>query len=298
MRDAVLEAFAANHADLKRVATPEMLDQIISNSLALRLDDQQFAREIYADVRDQAVSASERHLDASVSIELSPTIPAFSAGKAEPTFRSSDRYFTVTVRWEYTVVPAHAQRRFLCTSDRDEYSESANARGDTTSWFMSPASGLDAAAIEAFELTRFTVDGETRPIRRSVRKGGQIYTASVGADVVPAGRPVTISYTYRTVTTQAGHLLYFNVEQPTRDLRMSFDYGQCDMSSVSVLDLIPTMRPARIERPKANEPNPVLRIDIDGWIFPRAGVGFVWALTTETSALLSRSSSPLRRTLA
>jgi len=32
MRDAVLEAFAANHEDLARVATPEMLDQIITNS--------------------------------------------------------------------------------------------------------------------------------------------------------------------------------------------------------------------------------------------------------------------------
>ena len=33
MRDAVLQAFAANHEDLKRVATPELLDGIIGNSL-------------------------------------------------------------------------------------------------------------------------------------------------------------------------------------------------------------------------------------------------------------------------
>jgi hypothetical protein len=49
MRDAVLEAFAANQEDLVRVATPETLDQIIINSLALRLLDQQFASEVYAD---------------------------------------------------------------------------------------------------------------------------------------------------------------------------------------------------------------------------------------------------------
>lgn len=281
LRDAVLSAFAADRDDLKRVATPELLDGIITNSLALRLEDEQFASEIYADVRDQAIRASERWTDASVSIELSPTVPVYRAGRADPTFRSSDRYFTVTVRWEYTTVPTHAQRRFMCTSDRDEYNEVANARSDTTGWFMSPTSGQDAAALESFELTRFSVDGDPRPIRRSVRKGGQIFTAAVGADTVSAGQPVTISYTYRTVTAQAGHLLYFSVEQPTRDLRMSFDYGQCGMSSVSVLDLVPTIRPPRIERPRPGDSSPVIHLDVDGWVFPRSGVGFVWTLVGE-----------------
>src|ERR1700722_19546035 len=63
MRDAVLEAFAANDEDLARVATPGTLDQIITNSLALRLHDRQFASEIYNDIRDQAVSATERWHD-------------------------------------------------------------------------------------------------------------------------------------------------------------------------------------------------------------------------------------------
>ena len=43
MRDAVLDGFAANREDLRRVATPETLDDIITNSLALRLGDDQFA---------------------------------------------------------------------------------------------------------------------------------------------------------------------------------------------------------------------------------------------------------------
>lgn len=42
------------------MATPDMLDQLISNSLALRLDDPQFAGEVYRDIRDQAVLAQER----------------------------------------------------------------------------------------------------------------------------------------------------------------------------------------------------------------------------------------------
>lgn len=46
MRDAVLDAFAADHADLQRVANPETVDAIIRNGLAVRLNDDQFASEI------------------------------------------------------------------------------------------------------------------------------------------------------------------------------------------------------------------------------------------------------------
>lgn len=72
MRDAVLEAFAANHEDLRRVATPETLDGIIRSALAIRLEDEQFATEIFDDIRSQAVDARERLYDASLSIDLSP----------------------------------------------------------------------------------------------------------------------------------------------------------------------------------------------------------------------------------
>lgn len=47
--EAVVRGFAASPTDLKRVATPELLDEIATNALSLRLGDDQFAREIYAD---------------------------------------------------------------------------------------------------------------------------------------------------------------------------------------------------------------------------------------------------------
>jgi len=272
MRDAVLDAFAANSEDLARVATPETLDQIIANSLAMRLGDDQFATEIYDDIRAQAVGASERWYDASLSIDLTPATNA-----------RAGQHFLVTVRWEYTVMPRHAQRRFVCLSDRDEYAELVSERGPTSAWYLKPASGIDAGTPAAFELLRFTVNGENRPIRRAQRKNGQLYTASVGTDHVAAGQPVVISYTYRTVTSRAGHLLFFDIEQPTRDLRVDFDYGGCGIASVSALDLVPSVRRARIERP-SDTTRSILRVDIDGWVFPRSGVAFVWTLDAEIKA--------------
>ena len=71
MRDAVVEGFAIHPDDLKRVANPELLDNIASNVMSLRLGDEQFAREIYADIRDQAIRAAERWYDVEVRVRLS-----------------------------------------------------------------------------------------------------------------------------------------------------------------------------------------------------------------------------------
>lgn len=281
LRDAVIGAFAANKEDLARVATPETLDQIIRNSLALRLHDAQFASEIYDDIRDQAVAAGERWYDASVSIDLSPTSLEESDRAHRAAGHGADDYFAVTVRWQYTTVPQHETRRFVCVSDRREYAELASESGATSAWYLKPTGGVDASERQAFELLQFSVNGDDRPIRRAVRKGGQVYTANVGNDQVHAGQPVPITYTYRTVTTRSGHLLFFDIEQPTRDLSVDFDYTGCNVASVATLDLVPSVRPTRIERSAPALPSSTVRVSLDGWVFPRSGVAFVWTLDRE-----------------
>lgn len=278
MRDAVLEAFAANRDDLKRVATPELLDQIIRNSLALRLDDDQFATEVYDDIRDQAVLASERWHDASLAINLAPFPIGKGSADGGTLTTPSQEFFSVTVRCEYTTTPRHPQRRFVCVSDRQEYAELAHERGATSAWYFTPKDGVDAGSRQAFELLAFAVNGRERSIRRTERKQGQVYTASVGSEHIKAGAPVTISYTYRTVTRRDGHLLFFDIEQPTRDLKVELDYSGCGIASVSVLDLVPSVRPTRIERTPTDLPHSGVRVELDGWTFPRSGVAFVWVL--------------------
>ena len=75
MRDAVMEGFAIHPEDLKRVATSELLDDIAVNVMTLRLGEEQFAREIYRDIRDQAIRAAERWYDVAVRVLLCSTSP-------------------------------------------------------------------------------------------------------------------------------------------------------------------------------------------------------------------------------
>ena len=68
---AVVAGFAIHPEDLRRGATPELLDDIAVNVTALRLGDEQLAREIYRDIRDQAIRAAERWYDVAVRVRLS-----------------------------------------------------------------------------------------------------------------------------------------------------------------------------------------------------------------------------------
>ncbi len=269
IRDAVIDGFAFKREDLARVATPEVLDQIIRNSLALRLGDDVFAGEVYDDIRDQAIRARERWHDVRVSVRLSEN--ESSAAGSTPTF-------VATVRWDYTVVPQYATRRFACVSDRQEYRELAQDPAATSAWYMRPKAGIDAGSREAFELVQFSVDGEDRPVRRAVRKDGQLYTVDLGQEAVRAGKPVSVSYTYRTLASRHGHLLHVDVEQPTRGFSVELDYSDTDISYVNLLDFIASSRSTRVSQTPTSVPGKSVSVAFDGWLMPRAGVAFVWVL--------------------
>lgn len=272
---AVLDGLTASSANMELLA-PAQQDQLIRNGLAARLGDVDFATEVYNDIRDQAVRAAERWHDAKVSIRLSP-LPMGSQGTFGALASSArEPLYVVTVRSEYRVIPKHQVRHFACVSDKTEYRELIQDSNSTSAWYLRPTAGVDAGTREAFELVQFSVDGENRTIRRTSRKGGQSYTVDIGSDAVASDKAVTVAYTYRTLTARNGHLLYFDIEQPTKSVSVEFDYGDVDISSVSVVDSIASSRQARIIRSPKSVPGRLITVEFDGWVFPRSSVAFVW----------------------
>ena len=271
-RDAVVQGFSVESDDLKRVATPELLDGIATNALALRLGDRQFAEEIYADVRDQAIRAPERWYDVDVSIRLSSMDERGTSGAPR---------FSVTIQWEYTVTPTHPVQRFACVSDRDEFHELVSDVPATSTWFMTPRPGFDATKREAFELLEFSVNGEPRTIRRTVHKSGQIYSATIGDDLVKEALPVRVRHIYKTITPKSGHRLFVEVSQPTRGLSLEFDYSNTEISHLSVSDLVTSSHKTQISRMPEQVNARVLSVDLPGWLLPKAGFTYVWTLADE-----------------
>ena len=242
MRDAVVEGFAIHPEDLKRVATPELLDDIAANVMALRLGDEQFAREIYRDIRDQAIRAAERWYDVAVRVRLSTAVERSTAGTP---------LLDVTVEWEYTTVPSGSERRFACLSDRAAYNA---LRGDipaTSTWFMAPRPGMDARSQESYELLELTVDGRPQPIRRTVQATGQTYRVQLD-DAAQSGKPVRIRQLLRVVTPSWGHRLFVELPQPARGLSLRVDYTDTAIAEMMITDTVAATQVARVHRsPKA-----------------------------------------------
>ena len=265
------EGLTRHPAELARLTTPERLDDTAAAIMAQRLGDAQFAREIYADIRDQAIRAAERWYDVEARVRLSTAVERSTAGTP---------LLDVTVEWEYTTVPSSATRRFACVSDQDEYNELRQDVPATSTWFMAPRPGMDARRREAYELLELTVDGRPQPIRRSTRATGQTYSVDLDEDA-RSGKPVRIRQVFRTITPQWSHRLYFAVRQPTRGWSLRLDYTDTNIGDMRVNDTVATAPAARIVRSPEAVLGKVIALESDGWLMPGSGVAFTWTLNEE-----------------
>jgi len=276
IRDAVIDGFAFAPDALVDVASPETLDRVVRNTLAIQLGDQALADDLYTDLRHQVTASTERRQDMRVTVNLAPWPKGPASGEGS--------MFVATIRREYRVTLTEVTRRFACTSDLDEYRELLLDPTNAEAWYFEPVAGIDAASPDAFELLQFTVDGRPRPTRRSKRPGGQSFTVTL--DVQPGSpREVEIAYTYRVLVQQHGHLLYLDFGAPCKGIDVDFSYGGCGIRHVNVLDFIAGSRPTRVSRSPADASLPTVSVRYDGWVFPKSGVAFSWVLEREFDLL-------------
>ena len=269
LRDAVIEAFRFDRQDVARIATPELLDDLARTSLGLRFGDPAFGREVYSDIRHQAIAAEERWYDARVDATLG--IPRGRSSAPTP-------FFDLRVRWEYTVTPRHRFRKFAVVSDRQRYDQLVAERGETSVWYRRPVPGLAVSDPEVFALEQFTVNGTPVPLTRQVDEVSQVYTVDLGKQVIQQEQAVVISFSFRTRTLRSGHVVHLDIDRPTRGLDVELRYDPEQVGQMRILDFASIGEGGRLTQ----VPNtPTLRYRYDGWLFPRAGMVFVWTLPDE-----------------
>lgn len=275
IRDVVLDSFAFEPETMRSIASDETLDKIATNAITLRLGDAELARDAYDDLRKQVIRSPERWRNVDVSVSLSP----WEGGPAE----GKDSMFVATIRWEYEVKPTESTLRFVSTSDQAEYRELLRDPTVAGQWMFEKVGALDASSHDTFELVQLAVDGKERPVRRTVRRGTQVYTAALGK-AATTDNEVTISYTYRILVQRHGHLLYLDLPRPTKGMHVQLNYGLADIWYVNVLDYFASPSSSRVERSPSSAPARTVDVSFDGWVFPRAGVAFVWVLDDEAAA--------------
>ena len=273
MRDAVIEGFRFNTDDLERIATPRLLVELAVNSLGMRFGDAAFGREVYGDIKHQAITAEERWYDARVDATLG--IPRVRSYAPNP-------FFDLLVRWEYTVVPKHRFRKFAVVSDRQRYDQMVAERGETSVWFKPAGTKLDVTDLDNFALIEFAVDGELLKITRTTDEHGQVYTVDVGEAVVEAEQPVVMSFTYRSRLRRDGHMVHFDVDRPTKGFELELNYQDAGIAKMKLVDFISSTRRARVSEAPDVAGVKKYTMSYNGWVLPRAGVAFVWILEDES----------------
>ena len=278
LRDAVIEAFRFDRQDVARIATPELLDDLARTSLGLSFGDPAFGREVYADIRHQAMAAEERWYDARVDATLG--IPRGRSVAPTP-------FFDLRVRWEYTVTPRHRFRKFAVVSDRQRYDQLVAERGETSVWYRRPVPGLAVSDPEVFALEQFTVNGTPVPFTRQVEDAGQIYVVDLGTEVITDDQPVVIAFRFRSLVPRNGHVFHLNIDRPTKGLDVELSYDADAIERVRLMDFASRGDGGRVsEEPQSA----VVRYRYDGWLFPRAGLVFAWTLHNEQVAQLDQAA--------
>jgi hypothetical protein len=274
IRQVIAGDLALQPDGLVTMVSSETRDRIVENCLRLQLGDAALARDLYADLREQIGRAGERRYDMDMSLALAPWPSGPSSGKGA--------MFVATIRTEYRVVPVGPVLRFACVSNLDEYRELLQDPTCTLVHYFQPVAELElhGASEEAFELLEVTIDGKPRSARRTARTGTQIHSVGIGTGAA-ARRMVALSYTYRVLVQQHGHLLHLDFPRPTKGLKVHFAYGGCGIRRVNMVDYIASSRQPGLSQLPAAAPTPSIALWFDGWMLPKAGVAFVWVLERE-----------------
>jgi hypothetical protein len=265
IRDVVLESFAIDPQRLRGVVSPALLDRIIPNALALRMNNPAHAQALYTGLR-QVIDAPETYRDVSVQADLSAA-EGFAG------------MFAATLRWSYRVHPTSPVLRFACVGDQREADELTRDPSIVSAWYVEPSAVVDPTSPEVFTVAAVTVDGQPVAVRRDERPGGQIYTATLPSDAL--GRDVAISYSYRVLIRRRAHVLYLTIPRPTEGFTARLSYAGAGIRHVTALSFLSGTVHARVEATPREVPARSVEIALDGWINPHTGVAFVWVLDTE-----------------
>lgn len=279
MRDAVIQGFAFDADDLSRVSSPETLDQIIRNCLAIRLGDKSLASDVYDDLQRQVVRSPERIQGMHVSITMRPWKDSPSTGYGS--------MFVATVRREYKITTSNPVMRFSCVSDFDEYRELLSDPTSTEVWFFDPPAkggNLNGSSSKVFDVLQVTINGKHPSMRYAKRATSQTISVPTGIKDGEV-KELSVSYTYRALVERHGHMLILETGQLSKGMHVEFNYGDCGIRYVNVVDAIASTDEPMISRTPTHVETPSISVGFDGWVLPKAQVGFVWVLSEELPEL-------------
>lgn len=281
LRSTLLEALQVGDLVQRLPLSDDELDQTIVGALSRRVHDTQLASEVFDQVRSQIAEAREFWYDMRVVIGFEP-IAAATGQAPEELFRS-------IMKWRYEVRPGVHQLLFRVATSRKDYKAAIRAGSVDFVWAVPP--GLPPAWDwqQAFGVSQVVVDDHEFELHTDTTT--QITTATPPAGFLPGPQSV-VEYEVWSIMRLDGHVITFEVPRPCRNAWYSLNAGAVPISRVRAIDFFSSTRRASIEyTPSDDHPTGVV-VEMKDWLFPKAGVIFVWEVQPRDAA---RGPSSRRR---
>ena len=136
-------------------------------------------------------------------------------------------------------------------------------------------------------MEQFTIDGVDVAFQRYADSTSQVYVVDLGDEVIRAGKPVMVAFRFRTTVSREGRSFHLGIDRPTKGLEVGLTYDPAAVGQVPLMDFASRADGGRV----SDEPDTAaVRYRYDGWLFPRAGLVFVWTLPSEEAA--ARAATP------
>jgi hypothetical protein len=283
LRSSVLEALQVGNLAQHLPLSEDELDRTIVGALTRRVNDPQLAAEVFDQVRSQIAEASEFWYDMRVVIGFEP----FTTASGE----ASERLFRSVMKWRYEVRPGVHQLLFRVATSREEYKAAIRTGSVDFVWAVPP--GLPQALNwqDAFGVSHVLVDDQEFQVH--VDTATQVITASPPAGFAPRSHCV-VEYEVWALMRLDGHVITFEVPRPCRNAWYSLNAGSVPISRVRALDFFSsTRRAAIVYTPSEDHPTGVV-VEMKDWLFPKAGVIFVWEAKAPAVARSPRKTSASR----
>jgi len=191
-------------------------------------------------------------------------------------YKKDGSFYSLHITIEYKFVLKIPELKFACVSSLSDFREYLiNPR--ITHTYLLPHESLPE---KAFDIPTIDIQCRGKSIileRLDEEPSKGIKVISFRGEGLSdfIGLECKLFYKVSSVIDSNGHFYFYRTKHPIKNLKITFDSGNTDITQVDVVDQFVSSGPVILHEERTYG-KIIKMVSVDGWIFPNSGITFVW----------------------
>lgn len=258
--------------DVMKLYSDERIEEIGRRALSQLFRDDDFGRDLFDTVRTRVKRVDERWYDYRSSFIIEPS-------NVEDL---RDKYYDVTCVMEYRK-RIHTDKLFFRVVDSVGEQEKYVWRPDTELCFLnSRPPERNLFDDDFFLVSDVRLQSTGLEIKRDTNDlGDNVFYVDIPQEFQRSTEPQKILLKFHLKSRKRGHLMSQGPIVPTKNVLITLSHRGTDIGRVRMIGFFASgTPPTYMTIPNEKDPHEY-HVSVDGWVLPRSGVVFVWALKDE-----------------